>query len=54
MGISIGLTRLFYQLNEVNLINVGEDSLTKVVIIPMKDCIDKAIQVANKLTTRRN
>ncbi|NMB08895.1 MAG: histidine--tRNA ligase [Tissierellia bacterium] len=49
VGISIGLTRLFYQLNEVNLINVGEDSLTKVVIIPMKDCIDKAIQVANKL-----
>ncbi|NMA86820.1 MAG: histidine--tRNA ligase [Tissierellia bacterium] len=52
VGISIGLTRLFYQLNEANLINVGDDSLTKVVIIPMEDCIEKSLEVASEL--RRN
>ncbi len=53
VGISIGLTRLFYQLNEANLINAGgDDSLTKVVIIPMEDCIEKSLEVASEL--RRN
>lgn len=49
VGISIGLTRLFDQLNEVNLIKLDKDPLTQVVIIPMKDCMYKAIEVANSL-----
>ncbi len=30
----------------------GDDSLTKVVIIPMEDCIEKSLEVASEL--RRN
>ncbi len=35
IGISIGLTRLFYQLKEEGLIKSGEASLAKVLIVPM-------------------
>ena len=49
VGISIGLTRLFYQLNEAKLIKFEDDVLTKVLIIPMKGYIDQAIQIANNL-----
>ena len=49
VGISIGLTRLFYQLNEAKLIKFEDDTLTKVLIIPMKGYVDQAIQIANKL-----
>ena len=49
VGISIGLTRLFYQLNRAKLIKFEDDVLTKVLIIPMKGYIDQAIQIANNL-----
>ncbi|NLV89502.1 MAG: histidine--tRNA ligase [Tissierellia bacterium] len=49
VGISIGLTRLFYQLREANLIESEENSLTKALIIPMEDCLDKGVEVVNKL-----
>lgn len=49
VGISIGLTRLFYQLNEAKLIETMDNSLTKVIIIPMEDCLDEAIKAANIL-----
>ena len=49
VGISIGLTRLFYQLNGAKLIKFEDDVLTKVLIIPMKGYIDQAIQIANNL-----
>ena len=49
VGISIGLTRLFYQLREANLIKADDCSLTKVLVIPMEDCLDKAIETARKL-----
>lgn len=49
VGISIGLTRLFYQLNEAGLIKFEDKSLTKVLIIPMKDCLEPSIKIANKL-----
>lgn len=52
VGICIGLTRLFYQLKEANLIESKEFSLTKVLIIPMEDCMEYAISLGNKL--RRN
>src|SRR5699024_1229814 len=39
VGISIGLTRLFYQLHEAELIEAKDSPLSKVVVIPMKDCL---------------
>lgn len=49
VGISIGLTRLFYQLREANIIKAEEGSLTKVLVIPMGDYFDKAIEISSIL-----
>lgn len=49
VGMSIGLTRLYYQLNEANLLKDYETSLTKVLIIPLDDSLDYSIKLANKL-----
>lgn len=49
VGISIGLTRLFYQLREANIIESKDNSLTKVVIIPMDGYMDYAIKASNTL-----
>jgi histidyl-tRNA synthetase len=49
VGMSIGLTRLFYQLREANLIQADETSLTKVLIIPMNEYTEESVEVANKL-----
>ena len=51
VGVSIGLTRLFFQLKDAGLL--GEDktsTLTKVLIIPMNESYNEySINVANKL-----
>jgi len=51
VGVSIGLTRLFYQLKETGLL--GQDlpsTLTKVLIVPMDEsCNEYSIRVANTL-----
>lgn len=49
VGISIGLTRLFYQLNEINQVKVKKDAIADVVVIPMDSQIDDALQVATAL-----
>lgn len=50
VGISIGLSRLFYQLREANIINTNPSStLTQVLIIPVGDTIDYSIKAANEL-----
>ena len=49
VGISIGLTRLFYKLKELNLINVRKRSVADVLIIPMVDDLTVPIKVANIL-----
>jgi len=49
VGISIGLTRLFYKLNELNLINAKQKSVSDVLIIPMIEDMEKPIQLATKL-----
>jgi histidyl-tRNA synthetase len=50
VGISIGLTRLFYQLNEAGILKSDKAStLTKVLIIPMNENIDYSIKIANEL-----
>ncbi|WP_097026220.1 histidine--tRNA ligase [Clostridium peptidivorans] len=51
VGISIGLTRLFYQLREANIIGENASStLSQALIIPMGDeCIEHSIKVASDL-----
>ena len=50
VGISIGLTRLFYQLNEAGFFkNATNTSITKVLVIPLDDNMDYGISVAKAL-----
>lgn len=50
VGISIGLTRLFYQIQEAKLIHMNQAAtLTEVLVIPMNIPIEAAIKVANQL-----
>ena len=52
VGISIGLSRLFYQLNEVNLIKEEKKSIAKVLVVSMDEKLDKAIEVATALRNK--
>lgn len=52
VGISIGLTRLFYKLNELNLIKAEKKSISDVLIIPMVEDLTKPIQLATKLRSQ--
>ncbi len=49
VGISIGLTRLFYKLNELNLINANKKSVADVLIVPMIEDMTVPIKVATDL-----
>ena len=50
VGISIGLTRLFYQLSQMeNGIKVKKDSVSDVLIIPMDNEIDDSLMLASNL-----
>lgn len=49
VGISIGLTRLFYQLTEGGIIKSTDNSLTQVLIIPMEGYMDYAIKASSLL-----
>ena len=50
VGISIGLTRLFYQLREANLLkSKDKETLCDVIIIPMNDDLNYSLETANKL-----
>lgn len=50
VGISIGLTRLFYQIKEAKIIELNHAStLTQALIVPMNTGIEASIQVANRL-----
>lgn len=49
VGISIGLTRLFYQLYEAGIIKEEYNSLSKAIIIPMGEYLDKAVETARLL-----
>lgn len=52
VGISIGLTRLFYKLNEFNLINANKKSISDVLIVPMIEDMTVPIKVANNLRNK--
>lgn len=47
VGISIGLTRLFYQLNELNSVKADKNSISDVLVISMSDDISACLPVAS-------
>lgn len=49
VGMSIGLTRLFFILNDMNLIKVQRKSISKVLVVSMVSDLSQAIETANKL-----
>ncbi|MEG0577469.1 MAG: histidine--tRNA ligase [Bacilli bacterium] len=49
VGMSIGLTRLFYKLNELGLINKKESKSVEYLIIPMNEINDYTFKIYNKL-----
>ena len=49
VGISIGLTRLFYQLSEINAIKADRESISQVLIVPMETEIEESLALANTL-----
>lgn len=52
VGVSIGLTRLFYKLNELNLIKADKKSISDVLIIPMVEDLSVPIKLATKLRNK--
>lgn len=49
VGISIGLTRLFFQLNEAKLIKANKASVADVLVVSMDEEIKDAIEISTKL-----
>ena len=50
VGMSIGLTRLFYELKENNMLDQSQNSIAKVIILPMaEDFVEKSIILSNTL-----
>ena len=53
VGISIGLTRLFYQLSQMDAIKTSKESISDVLIIPMDTEFDDCLRVASRLREER-
>ncbi len=49
VGVSIGLTRLFYKLNELQAMQEAEKSIAKVLVVSMLEDKTKAVEVATAL-----
>ncbi len=49
VGISIGLTRLFYKLNELGLIKAEKYSMADILIVPMTENMEGPIKLASEL-----
>ena len=49
VGISIGLTRLFYQLSQINILKAEKKAISDVLVISMTDNFEYVSKVANKL-----
>ena len=49
VGISIGLTRLFYKLNELNIIKADKKSISDILIIPITENMEVPLQIATDL-----
>ena len=51
VGVSIGLSRFFYQLNKAGLLSNEKNTIAKVLVVSMDEDISKAIEVATILRT---
>ena len=51
VGMSIGLTRLFFILNDIGLIKTDKKSISEVLVISMVEDLSKSIEIANALRT---
>lgn len=49
VGMSIGLTRLFYKFNELNIIKAEKKSISEVMIIPISDDLSEALKLTTDL-----
>ena len=49
VGISIGLTRLFYKLNELELIKANKKSISDILIVPMTENMQVPLKLATDL-----
>ena len=49
VGVSIGLTRLFYKLNELNIIKADKKSISDILIIPMTENMEVPLKLATDL-----
>ena len=49
VGISIGLTRLFYQLSQMNAVKADRESVADILIVPMDSEIDDCLKIASYL-----
>lgn len=49
VGVSIGLTRLFYKLNELQAIETSKKSISKVLVVSMVEDQAKSLEVGNAL-----
>lgn len=49
VGVSIGLTRLFYKLNELNAIETNKKSMAKLLVLPMTENIEKVIEIGSAI-----
>lgn len=51
VGVSIGLSRFFYQLNKAGLLSNEKNTIAKVLVVSMDEDITKAIEIATILRT---
>ena len=49
VGLSIGLTRLFYKLNELNIIKASKKAIADVLIVPITENIEVPMKLASDL-----
>lgn len=49
VGVSIGLTRLFYKLNELNAIEANKKSMAELLVLPMTENIEKVIEIGSAI-----
>ena len=49
VGVSIGLTRLFYKLNELNIIKADKKSISDILIIPMTENMSVPLEIGTEL-----
>ena len=49
VGVSIGLTRLFYKMNELNILQEKQESIAKVLVVAMTEKLDRALEIGTIL-----